>query len=63
MSDTTAEDRWDCINRNMSKLRLDIREIVHEEIQTVVEEAFARMLAIQSNRWEEEKVRRRERGI
>jgi uncharacterized small protein (DUF1192 family) len=55
---TELEDRIDCINRNIARLRLDIREIVHEEVQNVVKEALYKLL---TSHWEEEKIRHRER--
>jgi hypothetical protein len=52
------DDRLDCVNRNVARLRPDIRQIVHEELTKVVEQSLIRLLR---DHWEEEKVRRRER--
>jgi hypothetical protein len=41
-NDTKIEERLDCLNRNVAKFRKDIRSIVHEEIQNVVQEALAK---------------------
>ena len=55
------EDRLDCVNRSIARLRPDIRQIVHEEMKSVVEESLTKLLYQLTDHWEEEKVRRRER--
>jgi hypothetical protein len=53
-------DRIDCVNRNMAKLRPDIRQIVREELENVVKQSLTKLL---TDHWEEERVRRRSAAI
>lgn len=41
MSDSDLEDRLDCINRNIARFRSDIRQIVREEVKSIVEDAIS----------------------
>lgn len=42
MNIPAIEDRLHCLNRNIAKIRPDIREIVREELTSVIEEALSK---------------------